>query len=210
MEVKNRIMYHVHKMGGFDELWEVGNEIVVDENFKSRFSSGYDSFDTCVLCEDDSIVTFDKIINQYLKEEEFEKIDKELIRRIFITSRAMIKNMNTTNRENALEFYRRDHYPNLPCRLKCIWLTNKKGLKYWENVFANREDNNKDYKIFKVEVTGVLFKSSDSFIPDANMSFIERYKASEKYWNPVFKTDKDEREAEYLFQGKLKIIEEIK
>ena len=33
MEVKDKIMYHYHKLGFYDDIWQIGNEIIVDDNF---------------------------------------------------------------------------------------------------------------------------------------------------------------------------------
>ena len=33
MKVKDKIMYHYHKLGLYDDIWQVGNELVVDDNF---------------------------------------------------------------------------------------------------------------------------------------------------------------------------------
>ena len=32
MEVKDKIMYHYHKLGLYDDIWQVGNEIIIDDN----------------------------------------------------------------------------------------------------------------------------------------------------------------------------------
>ena len=55
---------------------------------------------------------------------------------------------------------------------------------------------------------GNLFKSSNNFIPDDELTAREMYEASSAYWNPIFK-EEDLCKAEYLFQGKVKVLEEI-
>lgn len=62
--------------------------------------------------------------------------------------------------------------------------------------------------LYRVSVTGNLFKSSDSFIPDDELTAREMYEESSKYWNPVF-SEEDLCKAEYLFQGKVKVLEKI-
>lgn len=62
--------------------------------------------------------------------------------------------------------------------------------------------------LFRVSITGNLFKSSDSFIPNDELTTKEMYNVSSKYWNPVFNED-NLCKAEYLFQGKVKVLEKI-
>jgi len=206
MEVKNRIMYHVHKVGIHDEIWKEENDFLVDENYNSYYCSVMNDFSTAVRCNDDSFQSFDRIINYNLKDEQFKNLDEEMVKRIFRECIRIIRTTNIYNRECALEKYRLDHYPDLPSRKHSLWLTNKKGLKHWEKIFLKKLK----IEIYKVSVTGKLFKSSDNFLPDDELTVKEMYDDSERYWNPAFKTNKDEREAEYLFQGKVKIIEKIK
>ena len=40
------------------------------------------------------------------------------------------------------------------------------------------------------------------------MSLLESYQCSEKYWNPDF-SKVNEEQVEYLFQGKIKVIEKV-
>ena len=48
MEVKDKIMYHYHRLGIYDDIWQVGNEIIVDDNFNSYCGSIIDKFSTAV------------------------------------------------------------------------------------------------------------------------------------------------------------------
>lgn len=116
----------------------------------------------------------------------------------------IIKKVNIYNRENALEEYRKQHFPNLPSRLHSIWLTDDIGKDFWKKSLG---ENTISYKVL---VSGNLFKSSHEFIPDDRLNVKEMYDSSEYYWNPIFKNELEERHTEYLFQGKLKILEKIK
>lgn len=37
MEVENKVMYHFHKEIVYDEIWQENKEIIIDDNFKSKF-----------------------------------------------------------------------------------------------------------------------------------------------------------------------------
>ena len=56
-------------------------------------------------------------------------------------------------------------------------------------------------------LNGELFKSSDLFLPEDGETKENQKIEAYKYWEPKFTSDDEEKSAEYLFQGKVKIIE---
>ncbi len=203
MEVKDKIMYHYHKLGFYDDIWQIGNEIIVDDNFNSYYGSIIDKFSTGVKCVN-GLVPLEIIIDKYLDDIGIENIDLETITNLLKDSSAIITKANMYNRELMLEKYRKEHNSDLPSRLHSIWLADKKSLNFWEGQLNGR----RKLKLYRVSVTGNLFKSSDSFIPDDELTAKEMYETSSNYWNPTFK-EEDLCKAEYLFQGKVKVLEKI-
>jgi len=108
----------------------------------------------------------------------------------------------TVQREMVLEQVRKKLYPNLPSRKNSIWLCDSNQIEFWKEKLGNRGE------LFKVLVTGELFKTSDVFIPDDEMNILEMYEIAKKYWNPDF-SDIDDSKTEYLFKGKIKVLEKI-
>ena len=203
MEVKNKVMYHYHKLGLYDDIWQVGNKIMVDSNFNSFCGSIVDKFTTAVKCEN-GIFSLEKIIDKYLNDISIENVDLKTITKLLKASSAIITKADMYNRELMLEKYRKENNPKLPSRLHSIWLADKESLNFWEGQLNGR----RKLKLYRVSVTGNLFKSSDSFIPDDELTAKEMYEASSAYWNPVF-SEEDLCKAEYLFQGKVKVLEKI-
>ena len=203
MKVKDKVMYHYHKLGIYDDKWQVGNELVVDNNFNSFCGSIVDKFTTAVKCEN-AIFSLEKIIDKYLNDISIENVDLKTITNLLKASSAIITKADMYNRELMLEKYRKENNPKLPSRLHSIWLADKESLNFWEEQLNSRGK----LKLYRVSVTGNLFKSSDSFIPDDELTAKEMYEASSTYWNPVFSED-DLCKAEYLFQGKVKVLEKI-
>ena len=203
MEVKDKIMYHYHRLGIYDDIWQVGNEIIVDDNFNSYCGSIIDKFSTAVEYKN-GLVPLERIIDKYLDDIGIENVDLETITDLLKASSDMITNANMYNRELMLEKYRVEKKPNLASRLHSIWLTDVESLDFWKEQLNGRCK----LKLCKVSVTGNLFKSSNSFIPDDKLTAKEMYEASSAYWNPIFK-EEDLCKAEYLFQGKVKVLEEI-
>lgn len=203
MEVKNKVMYHYHKLGLYDDIWQVGNKIMVDSNFNSFCGSIVDKFTTAVKCEN-GIFSLEKIIDKYLNDISIENVDLKTITNLLKASSAIITKADMYNRELMLEKYRKENNPKLPSRLHSIWLADKESLNFWKEQL----NGGRNLTLYRVSVTGNLFKSSDSFIPDDELTAKEMYEASSKYWNPVFSED-DLCKAEYLFQGKVKVLEKI-
>ena len=203
MEVKDKIMYHYHKLGLYDDIWQEGNEIVVDNNFNSYYGKIIDKFSTGVRCTN-GIFSLDRVIDEYIDKVGLENVDLNTIEDLLKCSSLIIKNINIYNRELMLEKYRKENNPKLPSRLHSIWLADKESLNFWKEQL----NGGRNLTLYRVSVTGNLFKSSDSFIPDDELTAKEMYEASSTYWNPVFSED-DLCKAEYLFQGKVKVLEKI-
>ena len=203
MEVKDKVMYHYHKLGIYDNIWKEGNELIVDNTFNSYYGRIIKNFNTAVKCNNGS-VSLEMIIEKFLKEIGIENIDLKTIEYLLKDSLAIITNTNIFNRELMLEDFRKDFFINLPSRLHSIWLTDDKSLGFWKEKLGS----SKKLVLYKVSLTGKIFKSSDAFIPDNNLTVKEMYEASSAYWNPVFNED-DLCKAEYLFQGKVKVLEKI-
>ena len=203
MVVKEKSMYHYHRLGLYDDIWQIGNEIIVDDNFNSYCGSIVDKFTTGVKCKN-GIFSLERIIDEYLEKIGLENVDLETITNLLKDSHIIITNANMYSRELMLEQYRKEHNPKLPSRLHSIWLADKESLNFWEGQLNGR----RKLKLYRVSVTGNLFKSSDSFIPDDELTAKEMYESSFNYWNPTFK-EEDLCKAEYLFQGKVKVLEKI-
>lgn len=207
MKVNDKIMYHYHKMGIYDDVWKKDNELIVDNNFISNYGKIINSFNTAVHGNPDGhLMSFDRVLNYYLDEKNITEIDKKLLIKILNEAREIIVRTNVYNRERALEEYRKNNCPNLPSRLNSLWVTDKKSLSFWRPQL----EHNNDLILFKVLLKGFVFKSSDVFIPDDYLTVLEMYEAAQKYWNPIFETKQQKNSVEYLFQGKVKILEKIK
>ena len=81
MEVKNKIMYHFQNTDIFSNMWQVGNILTINDKFDSNLCKIVNNFAPIVYSKkDDELVrqSFDWIIEDYMDEENFKKIDKEL------------------------------------------------------------------------------------------------------------------------------------
>ena len=201
MEVKDKTMYHFHHNFLFKDIWVPGNELTVDNNFNSQYGTILKRFKTGFMTKE-KLVPFNKIIRYYLDE----KADTETYIKLLEDAEYIIKGTNLFEREMALEIVRRLCYPELPSREHSIWLCDENSMRHWESTLSSADD----LELFRVSVTGELFKSSDAFLPDDGIPFIDIVNNSKKYWEPKFENEYQENQAEYLFQGKVKILEKIK
>ena len=201
MQVKNKKMYHFHKSNKYNELWIVGNTLEIDDSFNTIFLDILNDFNTAVECEDGTRKSFNGIINGYLEE----KQDEETYIKMLRDASRIIYNANLFRREKALEEVRQTKFPHLPSRKHSIWVTDKMGLQFWNSALAKDPHN---LMLFEVSLTGNLFKSSDYFLPDNELTYEETLKAAENYWNPNYSIV-DADKSEYLFQGSLKITKQL-
>lgn len=202
-------LYHIHLKGNKDFKWQVGNTINIDKTFDSVMNQRQQEF--CQLVNVNNInVQYSNYLTQYfakiqnkisIKKEELEEL-KSLLEAGYRLS----YNANFFKRETSLEDCRKDNYSSLPSRLHSIYLCDKDGLEYWQDTIVPQ---NRESEVFKVYVTGIIFKTNEQLLPKEETTYGESYNASFKYWNPKFK-DVPNYTNEYLVQGKVKILEKLK
>ena len=190
MEIVNKKFFHFHRADIYPELWKSGKVIKVDSSFQSRIGQALDSYSG--------------IVDLYLKYLENPSENEHLLVEFnrMIESGMFMFNA-AFQREVFMEIARRLVKPSLPSRKNSIWLCDASGLRHWGNVL----DENTDRYI--VSATGEVFKSSDAFIPDSFSSEKDLIEKSKKYWDPVFTEPYQENQAEYLFQGELRLVKKI-
>lgn len=200
MQVENKTMFHIHTPNEYDEMWQEGNEIVIDDNFYSECGLAIPYFNTNVVCSNGNVISLADSLHKILTND-YDDLTKENIRGILEDAYMILHNVNRTKCEAALEISRREKFKLYPSRLHSIWVTDKDNLDYWLNILKGKE-------IFELKLTGTLFKTSDIYIPDNHLTLAQAIKVAESYWNPTF-TEEAEKKKEYLFQGKALIKKRI-
>lgn len=106
-------------------------------------------------------------------------------------------------RELMFEEVRKELNPNLPSRLKCLYVCKtKKEIKDWIDIF--RRTNKKEFQIVKLKLTGSIFIGDASFILRQNISLNRKKEQAKMYWNG----EKKDKINEYLFVGTA-VVEDI-
>lgn len=108
-----------------------------------------------------------------------------------------------TVRELSFELVRKEFYPELPSRQKCIWIIpdDEKSLEFWKNVIEN-----KNKRIFKITVNGKIHRAAHKWLIGGTFSLNKWASLAHSYWKGE---ESGGIEDEILFEGKIKIIEEI-
>jgi len=209
MHVNNRHMYHFHPEGCYDDVWKIGNSFTVDDKWESIFKKLTFNCSEIVQGRENDIYIARYIVD-ILKEDLKNLSHEDLIVTLRIAAKT-IQNRSMALREIALEEYRRKNCPELPSRFSSIWVTNKAGIKFWEEMFTHDKYSGakESRELLELELTGNLFKSSDEFLPQNGVSYKKCLEAAEMYWNPDFSKEHDRSKVEYLFQGNVRVLKKI-
>ncbi len=200
------LYYHINKDNTCN--WKVGDEIDLskEDNFYwQSFSEtselieiNGEKFDVYQIATN----AFDAYIRKYPPPMKMKDYHFNSLRTLKETMDSL-GNAVKTVRELAFELVRKDFYPELPSRQKCIWLIpdDKKSLEYWKNVIQN-----KDKRIFKITVNGKIHRAAPKWLNGGTFSLNKWTSMAHSYWQGE---ESGNIEDEILFEGKIKIIEEI-
>ena len=134
-----------------------------------------------------------------MKKEKNLVINSDIANLIFKT----INDSAMITRELMFEEVRKELNPNLPSRLKCLYVCKtKKEIKDWIDIF--RRTNKKDFQILKLKLTGSIFVGDASFILRQYISLNRKKEQAKMYWNG----EKKDKINEYLFVGTA-VVEDI-
>ena len=192
--------YHIHKVGNNDAAWKPGNfiEVGIENNF---FYNGCITFNSRLPYSDDN-VQFEYYpihnLHKYFTSHNMNDMifNLESVYDKFISEYGMLV------RELGLEEIRTKSFSQIPSRTKCIWLCREDQIDYWMKAIGNS-----NVKIYKVEVFNEAYRLNEENLPSPADSYSEILAKAEKYWSYI--SDSDKENDEYLYIGKLKIIEEV-
>lgn len=201
MFVENKEMFHFNNSEKRKDIWTVGNQIDITKNYVSDFWNDGLYFSSRVNVASGGISPFSEVINTYLKKEQ----DNETYIKMLQEASRLLKCYSTLQRELVLEEVRKRFFPELPSRKNALYLCDHNQLEHWKDELTIK---GKNIDLFKVEVTGNLFKSSDILLPDNGESINTMFEQAKKYWKADL-TDISDEKSEYLFSGKVKVLEKI-
>lgn len=201
MFVLKKEMYHFNNSEKRKNLWVAGNTINTNNYVSDSWKSGLE-FDAKLQFNSLGYFPFFSIIDAFLEK----KQTSETYIQMLEESSRLLKCYSQLQRELILENIRKQYYSKLPSRLNSIYLCDSNQLEYWKEKLTIENVN---LELFKVEVTGKIFKSNDSLLPKNGESYIVMKEQAKKYWE-VDLTNLNDQKSEYLLQGKIKILEKCK
>lgn len=221
MQVNGKTYYHIHLVNKHTHKWKPGKTIQfktdqINRIFATRFGQLSDDIEQVKSTHymKDNVVLFKKIEKFLTREATFIDVNeyindsRRLMVDILLRSREMNQIMSSYHHllnEMIFEHVRLRRFPALPSRLKCIWLCDKKHVKKWLELFDKRGEK----KVYKVNAFGEVHKADRSWLPVDVTPGGEIIDMAFEYWqgnlNPLVK----KRQIEYLFSGKLEIVEQL-
>lgn len=107
-------------------------------------------------------------------------------------------------RETIFEEVRQKHFPDTPSRISCLWVIpeNEKVIEFWKKELCR----DKESQLLKLSLTGKIHRANQSHLALSYRSMDFTRQQAINYWSG--KPGNDEIEDEYLFQGKVEVLEE--
>lgn len=191
-EVNKEYYYHICTNNNL----KVGDTLIVGNAYNPFYNNMYNVEYLKEDGTDANMILLDMFKN---KELSFNSLEDFNVVRKTVNDTAMI------TRELMFEEERIKVNDKLPSRLKCLFIIKEDNeLNTWLDIF-NRAIN-KEYRILKLELTGNIFCGDASLVLRQNISLNKKKQQANKYWNSH---KSDSPILEYLFDGTVKVIEEI-
>lgn len=183
MKVQNKVLYHISR----ENNWNVGDKITSGEsenpfwNFCKNYSPSY-------LVNGQPVPIF-KIFEQFSNFD----VTQDNITFLYQVIKDVSKETAFCIREHVFEYIRKEFYPQLPSRQKCLWLTDADQLSYWKTMADNTKRS-----VLTLELKGDLFCGDDNWLTADTFSSVEYENRAKHYWAGEM-TESSRKE--YLFYG---------
>ncbi len=186
MKVEKEIFYHANS----NIKYNVGDTIIFDENTTNKM---YDLvYNTSFMLN--NIDANELMINKKRNKDMNFSIEELQLLANTVNHSAFVL------RELALEEIRLKYCPDLPSRLRCLYVCEKESDAInWSEVLKR---NGKQAKqILTLELTGTIFKGDGSMMYRVNKPYIEHLKTAKEYWS-----NSTNKQDEILFMGTAKVV----
>jgi hypothetical protein len=198
MDLTDAVFFHIHSYGGDTPMLLPNYEYPIGDG--PNFFWQYYLMHEIRYQKDPYKNKFaGKLGKLHLESGQFENI--ELTKDVFAFLQFAASEMGMFLREMILEELRRETYSFAPSRRTCMWLIDEKCIGFWQNWFGKAK-----HKLYKVSCSGNAHKGSSKYLDSDSMTYDEYRRNAEAYWTSL---DCDDDDHEYIFVGKVKIIEEV-
>jgi hypothetical protein len=221
MKVNGEVYYHIHTVNKYTRKWKIGRTIRFSNDSVNRiFPARFAKLDEDIEAEkkdkyfDDNLKALKRVEKFLTREASFIDVlnyiqeSRKLMLDLLVRSRGMLKIINSYNHllnEIIFEQIRKSEFAELPSRLKCTWLCDKRNIKKWVSLFEVRGKR----KTFEVQAYGEVYKVDRSWLPIDLTPPLDLFDIAREYWKGSLNPNPKKRQVEYLFTGKLKVIREL-
>lgn len=105
-------------------------------------------------------------------------------------------------REYEFERVRSAEFPNLPSRMRCLWMTDKSLISHWNQ----RLDGRANKRLLRVSAHGKIHRANEGFLPVEVTPMSELQDLARAYWRGE---DHEKGKFELLLEGSMEILEMI-
>lgn len=194
--------YHVtyHKDYNCFPDFEVGQQIIAGETFNPFYNYFYNTNENVSFNTPDGpqVIHFSVELKHLAGGCGINKYPDPKLLLPYLYQR--FEDLSTLNRELILENIRLAHYPHMPSRLKCLWVTpTQEENAVWINHFISC----KNMKIVSLVSETAPVKVDSKLIPLAHDSLTEKERKAHAYWSGK---ESDNPMIEYLFAGTAEVI----
>lgn len=197
MQSNKTLLYHIHRNNNLDNLWDIGREILMDNNKQSILAKQILAAEKALILRYENY-DIDFIIASMEEMLVREKVEENL-RDEFLK---LLNLYYALRREQALEEGRKLFAPNAPSRFNALFFTDESNIAYWKKIVGDDS-----YNVYMVELCGNIFASADDFFPDSHLMLDLQIEKSKSYWQPDMK--KYALNKEYLFQGRCQVVQKL-
>ena len=190
MKVKNLVFYQI----ATDRNYKVGDKLHfgTEDNFQA-----YRVYNAKLSDENG---TFGRQGNKFVSSKKI-FANKKLVSKL---SRAADES-DFVIRELAVEYVRKNKYPDKPSRLKCMFLTDDKELCLSGLKTFYKKGHGTLFQAVAVKLNGNIFFAKDLVMPRSGLSYSEYLDIADKYWSQNQKSKA--KTQEILFEGDAEIVE---
>ena len=197
--------YHINRT--LNCTWKIGDEIAIsDDNY---FWQSFTKNEEYIEINKEKIDVYKIATNAFDVYAKQYPVPKKIIGYHFDALRTLKETIDCLgialkcNRELVFETIRKEFYPDLPSRQKCIWIIpdHIESLEFWRNILENTEK-----RIFKISATGKIHRASQKWLVGGTFSLDKLNSLAHSYWRGE---NIGSTEDEILLEGRFKIIDEI-
>ena len=171
--IENKVYYHIQNEQWKCQSLQIGQTIFVGRK-KNPFVEYYDH--TNFTIQDPQTkrwYSYNQIANSMVKYINTKKKDEHLVNFYHFNPEETVKELTNVLqdyillvREWIFEEVRMEFFPNLPSRQRCLWVIpeNETSIQYWWNAMNKGRNENKFWRILKLELTGKIYRTNQQYL----------------------------------------------